>query len=226
MGQIVFNAAVRNALQSDVVNNVKIDIMRTVDNLNEEGITVLGERIARNVNYNGKIYLTGIGKPSFVAMKNAMTLKSIEVNAEYLDACTAGHGDLGSMPVNDVLVIAMSKSGKSSELLTLFKNLNSCRPNADIILVTFSNDAEALRELYKDIEHFEIISLNVDPKEFDGYGLIPSSSNIGFEAALSIAFAFAMKVLGPDEDLWHRLQRSHPSGTLQTKITNIINNKK
>lgn len=218
-----FNERLAQQLKSDVAAEQALaDIIASITVLNPEMIRRFAANIAGAINYRCKIYLTAVGKPRYIAMKNVDTMKSIEIDAEYLDANAAGHGDLGSMPAN-AYVIAFSKSGKSTELHKLFEQLNNCRPNVNIVLLTqATTDVEQVAAIYSDIKNFEFFSTTVDVKEFDGQGLIPSTSNIVFEAVMSASLAFAMKVLGEDIDLYKRLQRSHPSGTLQTKVSNLI----
>lgn len=168
------------------------------------------------------VYITGIGKPSYVAMKAAASLKSVMIDAQYLDAITAGHGDLGSIPVDKPsALIAMSKSGCSNELYTLFEALHSLRPNCTIVMLCMSND-----EQYDKVKACKAISgvcrLQLDPKELDGYGIVPSVSNAAFEIVLSNAFSVALNNAFGAVNVCERLQKSHPSGTLQTKVTKLL----
>lgn len=171
------------------------------------------------------IYLTGIGKPGYVAQKNAATLKSIMVDGQFIDACLAGHGDLGPVACDKPsLLIAMSKSGCSSELYTLFKYMKQLRPCCKIVMICMSNEIQLKKvQSCEDIDF--ICHVGVDPGELDGYGIVPATSNIIFEAIMSCAIseAFNDEELGM-VDMCKRLQRSHPSGTLQNKVTNLLNN--
>lgn len=62
----------------------------------------------------GRIILAGVGKSGHVARKIAATLASTGAPAQFVHPNEASHGDLGMITVRDV-VIALSKSGKSSE---------------------------------------------------------------------------------------------------------------
>lgn len=170
-----------------------------------------------------KLYFTGIGKPSYVAMKQAATCKSIMIDAEYMDACTAGHGDLG--PVTNGLLIAYSKSGLSSELYGLFKVMKQLRPDCKIMLICMSTD-EQLAKVKLQGENIDIICrLNCEPKELDLFGCIPSTSNAMFEIATSAILRAAMSYDGDlDVNILTALKKSHPSGTLQNKVTEVLAN--
>lgn len=187
----------------------------------------LAKMIRKSISNSETIYLTGIGKPGYVAQKNAATFKSIMVDGQFIDACLAGHGDLGPVNMNkDSLLIAMSKSGCSSELYTLFKFMKQLRPKCKIVMICMSNELQINKvKSCEDIDFICHVKLN--PKEIDGYGIVPATSNILFESILSMAIseAFNCEELGMI-DMCRRLQKSHPSGTLQTKVTNLLNSLK
>lgn len=188
-----------------------------------ENIKRLSTLIRKSIIYREKIWLTGIGKPGYIAQKQAATLKSVMVDAQYLDAMLAGHGDLGPVPDDKCsLLIAMSKSGCSSELYTLFKVLKEIRPNCKIVMVCMSTKIQLQKvKSCKDIDF--VCHVDADPKELDGYGIVPATSNALFEAIMSMAIseAFNSDKLGM-VDMCKRLQKSHPSGTLQNKVTNLL----
>lgn len=175
----------------------------------------------------GRTYFTGIGKCSYIAMKHAASLKSIQCDAEYLDATTAMHGDLGTIPDNDTTtLIAISKSGLSSELYILFDSLLKLKPNIKVYLLCLSTDAQ-LREIATRLSavstlssYVNIVRLKVETQEVDKHGIIPTISNTIFDVALSAVLA---PYSGMPE-LLQRLKAAHPGGTLQNKVTNILNN--
>ena len=72
----------------------------------------------------GKIVFTGIGKSALIAQKIVATLNSTGTNAIFMHATDAIHGDMGLINQEDV-VIAISKSGETSELTYLVPILHS-----------------------------------------------------------------------------------------------------
>lgn len=66
----------------------------------------------------GTLVLTGVGKSGLIAQKIAATLVSTGTKALFLSPSSALHGDIGAAHEGDVL-IAISKSGESQELLDL-----------------------------------------------------------------------------------------------------------
>lgn len=75
---------------------------------------------ARLVNIRGKAILTGMGKSGFVARKIAATLQSTGQPACFLDPAGAAHGDMGIIGPDDLL-IALSNSGKTNEILAVME---------------------------------------------------------------------------------------------------------
>ena len=200
-----------------------LNIMKN-DDVSIKNINILSDMIKEAILNNQTIYITGIGKPGYIAQKNAATLKSIMIDGQFIDACLAGHGDLGPISIDEPsLLIAMSKSGCSNELYVLFKYMKQLRPKCKIVMICMSNEIQLNKvRACKDIDF--ICHIEADPKELDGYGIVPSTSNIIFETIMSTAIssAFNSEELGMI-NMCERLQKSHPSGTLQSKVTNLLN---
>ncbi len=70
------------------------------------------------------IYFTGIGKNQTVAEKTANTFRSLGFSAHSINPISGLHGDMGMLKPND-LVIAISKSGKTSELNDFLKYIKN-----------------------------------------------------------------------------------------------------
>lgn len=77
---------------------------------------------------SGKVILTGMGKSGHVAKKISATLASLGTPSFYLHPAEAAHGDLGMVQRDDV-VIMISKSGETNELIQLINSLKiiGCR---------------------------------------------------------------------------------------------------
>lgn len=70
------------------------------------------------LNCEGKLVLTGMGKPGHIATKMAATFSSLGTPSFYMHPGEAMHGDLGMVEKQDV-VILMSYSGESEEVTRL-----------------------------------------------------------------------------------------------------------
>ena len=73
-------------------------------------------------NCEGKVIITGMGKPGHIAAKMAATFASLGTPAFRLHPAEAMHGDLGMVSANDV-VIAISFSGESDEIVRILPNI-------------------------------------------------------------------------------------------------------
>lgn len=67
------------------------------------------------INVRGRVIVTGMGKSGIVARKMTATLTSTGTPAIFMHPADAGHGDLGMVTPDDV-VLMLSHSGESSEL--------------------------------------------------------------------------------------------------------------
>src|SRR5213595_4209847 len=66
----------------------------------------------------GRVVVSGIGKSGHVARKIAATLASTGTPAFFVHAAEAGHGDLGMITADDV-IIALSWSGEQPDMKNL-----------------------------------------------------------------------------------------------------------
>lgn len=77
-------------------------------------------------NCQGRVVVTGMGKSGIIARKIAATLSSTGTPALYLHPVEALHGDLGMVVRGDV-VVALSASGETEEILRLLATLKRLR---------------------------------------------------------------------------------------------------
>jgi arabinose-5-phosphate isomerase len=64
----------------------------------------------------GRVIVTGLGKPGFIAQKISATLSSTGTPSHYLHPAEALHGDLGRITKDDI-IIALSNSGETEEFI-------------------------------------------------------------------------------------------------------------
>ena len=91
------------------------------------------ELIVRALRQRGKIIVVGVGKSGNIGRKIAATLASCGTPAVFIHPAEAGHGDLGMITSQDV-VLALSNSGETDELVHLLPHLK--RQGAAIIALT------------------------------------------------------------------------------------------
>jgi arabinose-5-phosphate isomerase len=83
----------------------------------------------------GRVVVTGLGKSGLIARKIAATLSSTGTPAHFLHPTEALHGDLGMIVRGDI-VIALSASGETEEILELLPNIK----RLGIALISFTCD--------------------------------------------------------------------------------------
>lgn len=92
--------------------NTEIEGIKTlIDSLDEKFIEII-DCILKT---KGRVFLSAVGKPSYIAKKVAATFASTGTPAFFIHPDEASHGDLGMITKQDI-VILLSNSGGSSEL--------------------------------------------------------------------------------------------------------------
>lgn len=94
----------------------------------------------------GRVIVTGLGKSGHVARKIAATLASTGTPAFFVHASEAGHGDLGMITTDDVIV-ALSWSGEQPEM----KNLITYAKRFRIPLIAMTAECESTLSKAADI---------------------------------------------------------------------------
>ena len=107
-------------------------IHRLAERLDDQFITAI-ELLAA---CSGRVVVTGMGKSGIIARKIAATLSSTGTAAYFLHPAEAVHGDLGVIQHDDLLLI-VSQSGETSEILRLLETLS--RLGARLISITGSH---------------------------------------------------------------------------------------
>ncbi|MFT5896220.1 MAG: arabinose-5-phosphate isomerase [bacterium] len=153
----------------------------------------------------GRIVICGIGKSGHIGAKLAATFASTGSPAFFVHAAEASHGDLGMFKADDV-VIAISYSGNSAELMTLIPGIK----RLGIPLISLCGESGS--PLAKASNVF--LNTYVE-REACPLGLAPTSSTT---ATLALGDALAVALLGvrgfTDEDF----ARSHPGGRLGRRL--------
>lgn len=153
----------------------------------------------------GRVVVSGMGKSGHVGRKIAATLASTGTPAFFMHPAEASHGDLGMITGEDV-VIALSNSGESDEIITILPTIK--RLGAKIISITGTDTSTLAKE-----SHVHL-SAKVS-QEACPLGLSPTASTT---AALALGDALALCVLDLREFTAEDFARSHPGGNLGRKL--------
>ena len=176
-------------------------------------ISALAERIDERfdraveliLNCKGRLIVTGMGKSGLIGKKIAATFSSTGIASFFLHPAEGGHGDLGVVSADDV-VLAISKSGDSDELVDILPPLK--RLGVPVILITGRTDSPLARRVTC------VLDVAVDG-EAGPDNLIPTSSTT---AALVMGDALAVALLEERGFSLEDLARRYPKGQLGRRL--------
>ena len=153
----------------------------------------------------GRIVVSGMGKSGHIGGKIAATFASTGTPAFFMHPAEASHGDLGMITNGDV-VIALSNSGESDELLNILPTIK--RLGAKVISITGAPNSTLAKE--SDVHLSAAVTEEACP-----LGLSPTASTT---AALALGDALAVCVLDCREFSAEDFARSHPGGSIGRKL--------
>ena len=194
-----------------------IEIAKAVIQTEAESILALKDRINNDFvkacetlkNCRGKVVLVGMGKSGHIAKKISSTLSSTGTPSFYLHPGEAGHGDLGMVSHDDVVII-VSYSGESDEIIALLPGIQ--RMNVPIISMTGN-----INSLVASSSDFHL-DVSVE-KEACPNNLAPTSSTT---SALVMGDAIAVSLINAHNFTPEDFARSHPSGSLGRRLLTLV----
>lgn len=154
---------------------------------------------------SGRVVVVGIGKSGHIGRKIAATLASTGTAAFFVHPAEACHGDMG-MITRDDLVLALSNSGTTSEILTLLPLIK--RQGNTLISITGNKDSTLALAA----------SVNLDAQvtqEACPLNLAPTSSTT---ATLVLGDALAIALLEARGFTAEDFAFSHPGGALGRRL--------
>ena len=158
---------------------------------------------------DGRVIVSGVGKSGHIARKIASTLSSTGTPAYFLHAAEASHGDLGLIRSDDV-VIAVSNSGESDELLQIVPLIK--RQGAKLVVIAGNPNSSLARKAHV------FLDAGV-AKEACPHNLAPTASTT---AALAMGDALAVALLEARGFSADQFARAHPGGTLGRKLVTLV----
>jgi arabinose-5-phosphate isomerase len=179
-------------------------ILGLVDRLNgdfERALDILFE-------CRGRVIVTGMGKSGIVCRKIAATFSSTGTPAFFLHPAEAIHGDLGAIRDDDV-VVALSHSGETEELLRLLESIR--RIGARLIAITGAPASTLGRA--SDVALDCSIAEEACPMN-----LVPTASTT---ASLALGDALAMTLLVRKGFRAEQFAAFHPGGKLGRKLVTV-----
>ena len=190
-----------------------VALARRVLRIEADAVAALGARVGEEFERaveiilarHGRVIVTGVGKSGHIGRKLAATLASTGTPAYFVHAAEAAHGDLGMITPEDV-VIALSNSGSSEELLTIVPLVK--RQGARLIAMTGKSDSPLARQADAHLEA-------AVAEEACPLNLAPTASTT---AALALGDALAVALLDARGFAAEDFARSHPGGALGRRL--------
>ena len=194
-----------------------VEIAKTVIQSEADSIVKLKDRVDQNFvdacillqACQGKVVLIGMGKSGHIARKIAATLASTGTPAFFVHPGEAGHGDLGMIDDNDV-VILVSYSGEAEEISQLLPSIHSI--GAQIISMT--GNSKSTLALASNTHLDVSVAQEACP-----HNLTPTSSTT---VALVMGDALAITLLNARGFTPQDFARSHPSGALGRRLLTLV----
>ena len=172
----------------------------------------LDENFARAVDLlartKTRIIVIGMGKSGHIAGKIAATLASTGTPSFFLHPAEAGHGDLGMILKQDV-IIAVSYSGETREIIDLLDFIK--RIGVKLICLTGNKNSKIAK--YSDI----VLDARVE-KEAEPSGLVPTASST---AALALGDALALALMKKKGFSEKDFASVHPKGAIGKKLLRV-----
>ena len=194
---------------SEIIKKTALDTLnlesRAISNLSKIIDSNFCEIVELLMNCKGNIILTGIGKSAIIGMKISATLNSTGSKSIFLHLGDALHGDMGVISKEDI-VICLSKSGESSEIISLSNYLNKAQIKLIGISCVNGSSLEKISDMF--------IHTKIE-REACHNNLAPTTSS-ACHLAVGDAIAMAVQKLkgfSPDQ-----FGEYHPSGSLGKKL--------
>ena len=193
--------------------NTFISSAKTVIEAEIEAIQILANRLDKNfelacqtiLSSSGRIVITGMGKSGHIGNKIAATFASTGTPSFFVHPSEALHGDLGMITAEDV-VIAISNSGTTNELLTL----SAVIKHQGTKVIAMTGDA------ISDLARLADVHLDIGvKKEACPLDLAPTSSTT---VTLVMGDALAVALLEARDFTPEDFARSHPGGRLGKRL--------
>lgn len=185
---------------------LEIEIEALQDGLNSLDDGFFGAiDLIMNLGARGRVVVMGVGKSGHVGGKISATLASTGTPALFVHPGEAGHGDLGMITRDDV-VLAISQSGTSDEILRLIPYIK----RTGISLIVMTGQPESPLASYADF----LINTRVQ-REACPLGLAPTASTT---LTLALGDATAMCLLNGRGFTEDNFAETHPHGALGRRL--------
>lgn len=212
------NSSQLNPISSTRILHLTQDTLRiearalehTANHLAQEApAQTLAHAVQAILSSRGRVVVMGMGKSGHVGRKIAATLASTGTPAFFVHPAEAGHGDLGMVTKNDV-VLAISNSGESDELARILPMLK--RLAVPLIAITGTIQSSLGK-------HANWVLNSSVEKEACPLNLAPTASTT---VQMALGDALAVALLDARGFRTEDFARSHPSGALGRQLLTSV----
>jgi arabinose-5-phosphate isomerase len=167
-----------------------------------------GEAVRLIRDASGRVVVTGMGKSGHIARKIAATLASTGTPAFFVHPAEAGHGDLGMIARDDVIIM-ISNSGETAELRAILDYAK----RFDVKIIGLTSRAESTLSSLSDVA----LCLP-DAREACPIGMAPTTSTL---LQLAMGDALALALLEDRGFNAAQFKTLHPGGLLGAALTHV-----
>src|SRR3989338_8317459 len=190
-----------------------INAAKRVLKIERDALSRLINRVDKNfkkacdliVKSKGRVVVTGMGKPGFIAQKVSATLSSTGTQSLFVHPAEALHGDLGRVMKEDV-VVAFSNSGQTEEIIKFLPLIKKIGAK----LISFTGNAHSILARHSDV----VLNVSVK-KEACPLNLAPTASTT---AMLALGDALALALLEKKGFRTEDFAFYHPGGDIGKKL--------
>ncbi|UCC39355.1 MAG: KpsF/GutQ family sugar-phosphate isomerase [Candidatus Aminicenantes bacterium] len=189
------------------VLNTEAKAVKALCNRLDENFAQAVELLSRT---KSRVIVTGMGKSGLVARKIAATLSSCGTPAIFVHPAEAGHGDLGMILKEDIL-IAISYSGETREIVDFLDFVK--RIGVKLISITGNKNSKLAK--YSDVVLEAMVEREAGP-----CSLVPTASST---AALALGDAIAISLMKKKGFGEKDFAFFHPKGQAGKKLLKVKN---
>ena len=176
-------------IQNDMLSILRKEAQAILDIPVSDAYDRAVELIVEHVNRRGgKLITSGMGKAGQIAMNISTTFSSTGTPSVFMHPSEAQHGDLGVIQRHDLLLL-LSNSGKTREILELIDLARVLNPEIPIIVIT--GDADSILAQTGDVTLWTGGAPEVCP-----LGLTPTTSTTMMTVIGDVLVVSTMKAIG------------------------------
>ena len=195
----------RDISSAKMTISIEVEALKALESSLDESLTTALDIMQSS---SGRIILTGMGKSGHIAKKIAASLASTGTPSFFVHPSEASHGDLG-MITNDYVIIAISNSGESKELVDI---LNYAKRFGIKLIAITKNPQSSLGKAG------DVILKLPSSKEACPLGLAPTSSTT---ATLVLGDILTVAMIERKGFSKEQFNQRHPGGKLGSVLQKV-----